>query len=145
MVFSRKKAAPNLTQVQESNYGPKNENTGSTDSSLQSQSNNTSINPTNPINDLDLRIAVKKGTKVLKDHFIHCSSMFLLGTSVQLIKSTLSINTRVNPTNVSEALLKRDWRDAMKKEMSALKKNITLEIVNRPGGKKWFIVSGSSH
>lgn len=63
-VFTRKKPAPKLTQVQEANFGLENENIGSPDSSLQSQSNNTSTNPTNAINNLDFPIAVNKGTKV---------------------------------------------------------------------------------
>ena len=52
----------------------------------------------------------------------------------------VSLNTTIIPNTVSEALTKRD---AMREEMSALEKNKTWEIVERPKGKnivdcKWI-------
>ena len=55
----------------------------------------------------------------------------------------VSLNTTIIPNIVSEALTKREWKDAMREEMSALEKNKTWEIVERPKGKsivdcKWI-------
>ena len=55
----------------------------------------------------------------------------------------VSLNTTIIPNTVSEALIKREWKDAMREEMSALEKNKTWEIVKRPRGKnivdcKWI-------
>ena len=55
----------------------------------------------------------------------------------------VSLNTTIIPNTVSEALTKREWKDAMREEMSALEKNKTWEIVERPKGKnivdcKWI-------
>ena len=47
----------------------------------------------------------------------------------------VSLNTTIIPNTVSEALTKREWKDAMRQEMSALEKNKTWEIVERPKGK----------
>ena len=55
----------------------------------------------------------------------------------------MSLNTIVILNTVSEALTKREWKDVMREEMSALQKNKTWEIVERPKGKniidcKWI-------
>ena len=55
----------------------------------------------------------------------------------------MSLNTTIIPNTVSETLTKREWKDAMREEMSALEKNKTWEIVERPKGKsivdcKWI-------
>ena len=55
----------------------------------------------------------------------------------------VSLNTIIIPNIVSEALTKREWKDAMRKEMGALEMNKTWEIVERPKGKtivdcKWI-------
>ena len=55
----------------------------------------------------------------------------------------VSLNTTIILNIVSEALTKREWKDAMREEMSALEKNKTWEIVERPKGKsivdcKWI-------
>ena len=47
------------------------------------------------------------------------------------------------PNTISEALTKREWKDDMREEMSALENNKTWEIVERPKGKnivdcKWI-------
>ena len=47
----------------------------------------------------------------------------------------VSLNTTIIPNTVSEALTKREWKDAMREEMSALEKNKTWEIVERSKGK----------
>ena len=47
----------------------------------------------------------------------------------------VNLNTTIIPNIVSEALTKREWNDAMREEMSALEKNKTWEIVERPKGK----------
>ena len=55
----------------------------------------------------------------------------------------VSLNTITIPNTVSEALSKREWIVAMREEMSALEKNKTWEIVDKPKGKnivdcKWI-------
>ncbi|RVX02277.1 hypothetical protein CK203_028382 [Vitis vinifera] len=55
----------------------------------------------------------------------------------------VSLNTTIISNTVSEALTKREWKDAMREEMNALEKNKTWEIVERPKGKnivdcKWI-------
>ena len=55
----------------------------------------------------------------------------------------VSLNTIIIPNTVSEALTKREWKDAMREKMSALEKNKICEIVERPKGKnivdcKWI-------
>ena len=47
----------------------------------------------------------------------------------------VSLNTTIIPNTISEALIKREWKDAMREEMSVLEKNKTWEIVERPKGK----------
>ena len=55
----------------------------------------------------------------------------------------VSLNTIIIPNTVYEALTKREWKNAMREEMSVLEKNKTWEIVERPKGKnivdcKWI-------
>ena len=55
----------------------------------------------------------------------------------------MSLNTTIIPNIVYEALTKREWKDAIREEMSVLEKNKTWEIVERPKGKnivdcKWI-------
>ena len=55
----------------------------------------------------------------------------------------VSLNTTIIPNIVSKALTKREWKDAMREEMSALENNKTWEIVERSKGKniidcKWI-------
>ena len=55
----------------------------------------------------------------------------------------VSLNTTIIPNTVFEALTKNEWKDVMREEMSALEKNKTWEIVERPKGKnivdcKWI-------
>ena len=46
-----------------------------------------------------------------------------------------SLNTIIIHNTISEALTKSEWKDAMREEISALEKNKTWEIVERPKGK----------
>ena len=47
----------------------------------------------------------------------------------------VSLDTTIIPNTVSEALTKREWKNAMSEETSALEENKTWEIVERPKGK----------
>ena len=47
----------------------------------------------------------------------------------------MSLKTTIIPNTVSKALTKGEWKDAMRKEMSALENNKTREIVERHKGK----------
>ena len=47
----------------------------------------------------------------------------------------VSLNTTIIPNTVSEALVKWECKYAMREEMSALEKNKTWEIIERPKGK----------
>jgi len=46
------------------------------------------------------------------------------------------VDSVVIPTLITEALENKDWVQAMKEEMNALKKNNTWEVVTLPMGKK---------
>ncbi|KAL3537106.1 hypothetical protein ACH5RR_000472 [Cinchona calisaya] len=141
-VYSRRKTIPELTQVQESNLDFGNEIMVRPDPPLHTQIVETSNEPTN---DLDLPVAVRKSTR-------ECTKrpLYLLAHYVSLKhlspthkKFIASLNTITIPNTVSEALSKREWRDAMKEEMSALQKNKIWEIVDKPKGKnivdcKWI-------
>ena len=55
----------------------------------------------------------------------------------------VSLNTTIIPNIVSEALTKREWKDAKREEINALKKKKTWEIAERPKEKnlvdgKWI-------
>ena len=57
----------------------------------------------------------------------------------------VSLNTTIIPNTVFEALTKRECKDAMREEMSALEKNKPWEIVEIPKGKnivdcKWIFI-----
>ena len=47
----------------------------------------------------------------------------------------VSLNTTIIPNTISEALPKREWKDAMREEMSALENNKIWEIVERLKGE----------
>ena len=69
--------------------------------------------------------------------------MCLLSTYHQPTRILLSLNTTIIPNTVFEALTKKEWKDVMREEMSALEKNKTWEIVERLKGKnivdcKWI-------
>ena len=48
----------------------------------------------------------------------------------------VNLNTIIISNTVSEALTKREWKDPMREEMSALGNNKTWEIIERLKGKK---------
>ena len=133
-VYSRRKAVPELTQVQESNSESGNEITVRSDPPLPTQSVETSADI---IGTLDLPIAVRKGTRECTKRPLYPLSHYvsLKHMSPAHKKFIVSLNTIAIPNTVSEALSKGEWRDAMKEEMSALEKNKTWEIVERPKGK----------
>ncbi|XP_024031087.1 uncharacterized protein LOC112094465 [Morus notabilis] len=47
----------------------------------------------------------------------------------------MSLNTVSVPNTLSEALSRKEWKNAMREEMDALEKNKTWEIVDKPKGK----------
>ena len=143
-VYSREKAIPEPKQVQESDLDPRNEITVRSDPSLHTQPSETSIDSTDNLN-VDLHIAVIKGTKECTNRPLYPLSHYvpLKHLSPAHKNFIVSLNTTITPNTVSEALIKREWKDAMREEMSALEKNKTWEILKRPRGKnivdcKWI-------
>jgi hypothetical protein len=130
-VFSRRKVAVlESVQVRDSNLDPENEVTIS-NPSLQAE--------TEPqVNDQDLPIAVRKGTRECTKQPLYPFSHFLSFKkfSPSHRSSLVSLNTIVIPTTLSEALSKEKWKQAMNVEMEALEKNKTWELVKLPAGKK---------
>ncbi|RVW98769.1 Retrovirus-related Pol polyprotein from transposon RE1 [Vitis vinifera] len=143
-VYSREKVIPEQKQVQESNSDLGNEITVRSDPPLHTQLGETSTDSTDNL-DLDLPIAVRKGTRECTNRPLYPLSHYV---SLKHLSSAhknfiVSLNTIIIPNTVSEALTKREWKDAMREEMSALEKNKTWEIVERPKGKnivdcKWI-------
>ncbi|RVW90643.1 Copia protein [Vitis vinifera] len=143
-VYSREKVIPEQKQVQESNSDPGNEITVRSNPPLHTQPGETSTDSTDNL-DLDLPITVRKGTKECTNRPLYPLSHYvsLKHLSPAHKNFIVSLNTTIIPNTVSEALTKREWKDAMREEMSALEKNITWEIVERPKGKnivdcKWI-------
>ena len=135
-MYSREKAIPEPKQVQESDSDPRNEITIKSYPSLHTQPGETSIDSTNNL-DLNLSIAVRKGTGECTNRPLYPLSHYV---SLKHLSPThknfiVRLNTTIIPNTVSEALTKREWKDAMREEMSALKKNKTWEIVERLKGK----------
>jgi hypothetical protein len=130
-VFSRRKmAVPESVQVRDSNSDPENEVTIS-NPSLQAE--------TEPqVNDQDLPIAIRKGTRECTKRPLYPLSHFL---SLKFFSPShrsflVSLNTIVIPTTLSEALSNEKWKQAMNVEMEALERNKTWELVKLPAGKK---------
>jgi hypothetical protein len=130
-VFSRRKVAVlESVQVRDSNLDPENEVTIS-NPSLQAE--------TEPqVNDQDLPIAVRKGTRECTKRPLYPFSHFLSFKKFSPSHRSflVSLNTIVIPTTLSEALSKEKWKQAMNVEMEALEKNKTWELVKLPAGKK---------
>ena len=57
----------------------------------------------------------------------------------------MSLNTTIIPNTVSEALTKREWKDAMREEVNALKRTKHERLLKDQKGKTLLIVSGFSH
>ncbi|RVW27716.1 Retrovirus-related Pol polyprotein from transposon RE1 [Vitis vinifera] len=143
-VYSREKVIPEQKQVQESNSDLGNEITVRSDPPLHTQPGETSTDSTDNL-DLDLPIAVRKGTRECTNRPLYPLSHYvsLKHLSPAHKNFIVSLNTTIIPNTVFEALTKREWKDAMREEMSALEKNKTWEIVERPKGKnivdcKWI-------
>ncbi|RVX08315.1 Retrovirus-related Pol polyprotein from transposon RE1 [Vitis vinifera] len=114
------------------------------DPPLHTQPGETSTDSTNNL-DLDLPIAIRKGTRECTNRPLYPLSHYVSLKQLSPAQKNfiVSLNTTIIPNTVSEALTKREWKDAMIEEMSALEKNKTWEIVKRPEGKnivdcKWI-------
>ena len=145
-MYSREKVIPGPKQVQESDSNPGNEITVRLDSLLHTQPSETSIDSTDNLDlDLDLPIVVRKGTRECTNQPLYPLSHYvsLKHLSPAHKNFIVSLNTTIIPNIVSKALIKREWKDAMREEMSALEKNKTWEIIERLKGKnivdcKWI-------
>jgi len=76
----------------------------------------------NSPNDLDLPIAIRKGTRNCTKQSLYPLSNYasldrLLANHKRFI---VSLNSIVVPNTITEALTKKEWRDAMKVKMDAL-------------------------
>ena len=93
-----------------------------------------SIVPTQDL-DLDLPIALRKGTRACTKHpiakYISYNNLFNNYRAF-----TTNISKLVIPRNIQEALDEPSWKLAVFEEMNALKKNGTWEVVNLPREKK---------
>ena len=143
-VYSREKTIPKPKQAQESNSDPGNEITVRSDPPLHTQLGETS---TDSIDNLDLPIAIRKGTRECTNRPLYPLSHYVFLKHLSLAHKTfiMSLNIANIPNTVSEALAKSEWKDAMREEMSALEKNKTWEIIERLKGKTLLIASGFSH
>ncbi|RVW96204.1 Retrovirus-related Pol polyprotein from transposon RE1 [Vitis vinifera] len=147
-VYSREKAISEQKQVQESNSDLGNEITVRSNPPLYTQSGETSTDSIDNLDldlNLDLPITVRKGTRECTNQPLYPLSHYvsLKHLSPAHKNFIVSLNTTIIPNTVSEALKKREWKDAMREEISALEKNKTWEIVERPKGKnivdcKWI-------
>ena len=135
-VYSREKVIPEPKQVQESDSDPGNEIMVRSNPPLHTQPGETSIDSIDNL-DLDLPIAVRKGTRECTNRPLYPLSHYVsLKNLLPAHKNFIaSLNTIIIPNTVSEALTKSEWKDAMREEISALEKNKTWEIVERPKGK----------
>ena len=100
-----------------------------------------STKPNKPIDecekpsDMDLPIALRKGTRACTKHPI---SLFLTYQKLSHTHRAFlsNLHTIPIPRNQSKALRDKKWEDAMKVEMEALAKNNTWELVKLPKGIK---------
>lgn len=84
--------------------------------------------------DLDVPIAVRKGVRACTQHPIsHFLSYSHLPPSYKAFFSKLLLSV---PNNVHDALTIPKWKRAMIKEMNALCKNGTWELIKLPEGKR---------
>lgn len=86
-------------------------------------------------NDLDIPIALRKGTRACTQHPLH-----LFMSYKNLSHSHRAFFTSLNkisiPKTLSKALGDVNWQNVMKVLMEALEKNKTWDLVKLPRGKK---------
>jgi hypothetical protein len=122
-VFTRRKVVdPESVQVQDSNLDPENEVTFSY---LSWQ-----VETEPQVNDQDLPIAVRKGTRECTKRPFYPFSHFLSfeNFSPSHRSFLVSLNTIFIPTTLSEALFNEKWKQAMNVEMEALGKKQNLGV-----------------
>ena len=85
--------------------------------------------------DLDLPIALKKGTRACTKHLI-AKYISYSNLSNNYRAFTTNISKLVIPRNIQETLDEPGWKLAVFEEMNALKKNGTWEVVDLPREKK---------
>jgi len=87
---------------------------------------------------LDLPIALRKGTRTCTKQPLYPLSNFLSFENFSPTHKTFltNLNSTPTPSTVSEALSNRKWKQAMDVEIEALNKNNTWELVTLPIGKK---------
>ncbi|RVX15996.1 Copia protein [Vitis vinifera] len=85
--------------------------------------------------DLDLPIALRKGTRACTKHPI-AKYISYSNLSDNYKAFTTNISKLVVPRNIQEALDEPSWKLAVFEEMNALKKNGTWEVVDLPREKK---------
>lgn len=132
-VYLRKKmVVSESVQVQESNPDPENE-VAISNSSLQVEIESHVGN-----DDLDLPIAVRKGTRECTKRPLYFLAHFLSFKHFSPSHKAFLINLKTVPipTILSEALSNEKWKQAMNEEMEALEKNKTWELMKLPVGKK---------
>ena len=98
--------------------------------------NSTSQNlPLTEFIDLDIPIAIRKGTRKCTQHPIsNFISFDRLSSSHKAFVTKL--HTIRTPQTIQEALKSKEWKKAMNEEMRALEKNKTWDVVELPKGKK---------
>lgn len=118
---SKRKAVPDLTQVQKPDSSFGNEATVSLDLPSHARSIDIVVDPRV---DLKLPIAIRKGVRECTRRPLYplsqCVSLKHLPSYKKYI---VSLNTIFIPNTVSVALLKKEWRDVMEEEIRILEKN----------------------
>ena len=114
-VYSREKVIPEQKHIQESNSDPENEITVRLDPLLHTQPGETSTNSTYNL-DLDLPIAFRKDTKECTNQPLYPLSHYVSLKHLSLAHKNfiVSLNTTIVPNTISEALTKREWKNAMR-------------------------------
>ena len=95
------------------------------------------LNPILPTqeSDLDLPIAIRKGTRTCTRHPIS-KYVSYDNLSPKYRAFTTEISKLVIPRNIKEALDDQNWKSAVFEEMEALRKNDTWDVVELPREKK---------
>jgi len=139
LVYSRReKAIPKSIHVQESN--PLLQEVITSNPINSNNSNEFVLNNSEAQVDqnLDLPIALRKGTRTCTKQPLYPLSNFLSFENFPPTHKTFltNLNSTPTPSTVSEALFNRKWKQAMDVEIEALNKNNTWELVTLPTGKK---------